>query len=117
MVTIESMGSRTAGDEYELICTVVVVEGLVVQPTVTWIYPTNDPMNQLNITVGTAQPNGVSTTLTLTFNPLRTSHMGRYTCQANVNIPVVSIIDVKGNETADVIVESKWLFSCIWYVG
>ena len=109
------MGSETAGEEYQLICTVVVVEGLVVQPTVTWIYPTNDPMNELNITVGSAQRNGVSTTLTLIFNPLRTSHRGRYTCQAGVGIPEVSI-DVMGNQTFDVIVESKSVYNC-WYIG
>ena len=106
VVTIESMGSRTAGEEYQLICTVEVVEGLVVQPTVAWLDPPNQPASQPNIAVGTAQWEGVSTTLALTFNPLRTSHMGQYTCQAIVNIQEV-FIDVMGMQTVDVVVASK----------
>ena len=112
VVTIESMGSGTAGEEYQLICTVEVVEGLVVQPTVAWLDPTNQPANQPNIAVGTAQRNGVSTTLlTLTFTPLRTSHMGQYTCQAIVNFTEV-FIDVMGMQTFDVVVASKYLLVC-----
>ena len=111
MVTIESMGSRTAGEDYELICTVEVVEGLVVQPTVAWLDPTNQTASQPNITVGTAQRNGVNTTLTLTFNLLRTSHMGQYTCQAIINIQEV-FIDVIGMQTFDVVVASKYLHVC-----
>ena len=100
------MGNETAGEEYQLICTVEVVEGLVVQPTVSWLDPTNQPASQPNITVGTAQRNGVNTTLTLTFTPLRTSHMGQYTCQAIVNIQEV-FIDVMGMQTFGVVVASK----------
>ena len=100
------MGSRTAGEEYQLICTVEVVEGLVVQPTVAWLDPPNQPASQPNIAVGTAQWHGVNTTLTLTFNPLRTSHMGQYTCQAIVNIQEV-FVDVMGMQTIDVVVASK----------
>ena len=107
MVTIESMGSETAGEEYQLICTVEVVEGLVVQPAVAWLDPTDQPASKPNITVGTAQRNGINTTLlALTFNPLRTSHMGQYTCQAIVNIQEV-FIDVMGMQTFDVVVASK----------
>ena len=106
MVTIESMGSETAGEEYQLICTVEVVEGLVVQPTVAWLDPTNQPASKQSIAEGTAQRDGVSTTLTLTFTPLRTSHMGQYTCQAIVNIQEV-VIDVMGTQTFDVVVASK----------
>ena len=111
MATIESMGAGTAGEEYQLICTVEVVEGLVVQPTVAWLDPTNQTASQSNITVGTAQRNGVNTILTLTFTPLRTSHMGQYTCQAIVNIQEVSI-DVMGMQTFDIIVASKYLLVC-----
>ena len=112
MVIIESMGSRTAGEEYQLICTVEVVEELVVQPTVAWLDPTDQPVSQPNITVGIAQRNGVNTTLlALTFNPLRTSHMGQYTCQAIVNVQEVST-DVMGMQTFDVVVASKYLHVC-----
>ena len=106
------MGSGTAGEEYQLICTAEVVEELVVQPTVSWLDPTNQPASQPNIAVVTAQRNGVSTTLlTLTFTPLRTSHMGRYTCRAIVNIQEVSI-DVTGMQTFNIIVASKYLLVC-----
>ena len=111
MVTIESMGSRTTGEEYHLICTVEVVEGLVVQPIVAWLDPTNQPVSQPNIAVGTAQRDGVNTTLTLTFTPLHTSHMGQYTCQAIVTIQEVSI-DVMDMQTFDVVVASKYLLVC-----
>ena len=115
MVSIEAETPGTtplAGDSYTLTCTVQVVEGLVVKPVVQWLDPfSNAIVNGSDFTVGNPVTNGTTTTLTLTFNPLHTSHGGRYTCQASVTVNVVSI-SVSNSTTFDVRLQSKLLVVC-----
>ena len=101
----ESMGSDIAGQEYQLVCSVEVVEGLIVAPDVMWLDRNNVPVNQQDITVGEPENIGNITTLTLTFNPLRTSHVEQYTCQANVIISEVAV-NVNNNDMFSVNVQS-----------
>ena len=101
----ESMGSNIAGQEYQLLCTVEVVEGLTFPPDVMWLDRNNVPINQQDIAVGEPENIGNISTLTLTFNPLRTSHAEQYTCQANVIISEVAI-NVNNNDMFSVNVQS-----------
>ena len=105
------MGSDTAGQVYQLLCTVEVVEGLTVAPDVMWLDRTNVPVNQQDITVGERENMGNITNLTLTFNPLRTSHAGPYTCRASVTIAEVSI-NVNNDDMFSVNVQSMLCFLC-----
>ena len=110
MVTIEAEtpGTPLAGDSYTLTCTVEVVEGLV--PVVQWLDPfSNTIVSGGDFTVGDPTIDGTTTTLTLTFNPLRTSHGGEYTCRATVTVEEVSISDVTGEDTFTVTLQSKLL--------
>ena len=89
-------GSSVAGDEYTLTCTVTeLIDGLTNMPTLEWLDSVNNPVSGGGITVGDMNSNDTSATLTLTFNPLRTSHGGEYTCRATlVSPPVVGgIVD------------------------
>ena len=101
-------GTPSAGESYTLTCTVEVVERLVVTPDVEWLDPDNNVVaTGGDITVGSPETSGTTTTLTLTFNPLLTSHGGEYTCRANITIEKISIIDLSNTDSIDVIVQSK----------
>ena len=84
-ITIISSGVPTSGETYNLTCT---VESNV-PPTVQWLYSSNGTAvtNGSVITVGTQRATGSTTTLTLSFSPLHTSHGGQYTCRSTTYTP------------------------------
>ena len=91
---------------YSLICTTVVVENLAVEPTVEWQFSNGSIVVAGNgISVGNPLTSDNTITLTLTFNPLRTSHGRNYTCSANVTAKSITLSS--NNTFADVIVQSK----------
>ena len=110
-VTITPSGSSTAGSPYNLTCTVMVVNGLVVVPQVMWL------KNGVNGDIGqsVSSSSGVvstnTTTLTLQFNPLYTSHGGQYSCIANVSLPIISIQNFNSTLVTNLLVQSKLVFS------
>ena len=105
MIDIHSSGASTAGQAHTLTCTATVVENLVVEPTLEWLDTDRNIVGGNSITVGPPITTGTNTTLTLTFDPLHTSHGGRYTCRASINIPAISIVN--SSEASDVVVQSK----------
>ena len=51
-----------------------------------WRDPSGDELlSGGSVTVGAPVTRGSTTTLTITFNPLHTSHGGEYTCQGTLN--------------------------------
>ena len=72
-----------------LTCTVTVVEYLIVCPQVEWIPPDGSVISSDgNPSVGGAPVvSGTLSTCNITFTSLHTSHAGRYTCWAYLNIP------------------------------
>ena len=103
---IRTAGISTAGRTYTLTCTAVVVENLVVEPTVAWRFFNRSTIVGGNgISAGSPMTSGNTTTLTLTFDRLRNSHAGQYACSANVTAK--SIILSSSERVADVIVQSK----------
>ena len=106
-VTITPSGSSTAGSPYNLTCTVMVVNGLLVVPQVMWF------KNGVNVAVGNSISfaSGVvsanTTTLTLQFNPLYTSNGSQYSCIANVSLPVISITSLYSTLVSSLAVQSK----------
>ena len=103
-VTIMDSGAPISGETYNLICTVEAN----VPPTVQWLYSSNSTvvMNDSGITVGTQRTTGSTTTLTLSFNLLHTSHGGLYTCQSMIDTPASTV-----NATADVTVQGEYIAS------
>ena len=104
MVAITTEGSPTAGEGYTLICTVTVVEDLFSLPDVTWLGP---PGMVESGVVGGPERSGSETNLTLTFDPLQTSHGEDYICNAGVTVAVADI-EIFTNATETVIVTSKF---------
>lgn len=62
----------------------------------------------------TVQLSSNGTTLELTFNPLRTSHGGVYSCDARFNISEADVAELTSNSTLNVTVQSEFMFhACI----
>ena len=91
-----SFGVPTAEETYNLTCTVEANVPLTVQ----WLYSSNgtEVTNDSGITVGTPRNTNSTTTLTLSFNPLHTSHGGQYTCRSTTDTPP-STVTVTTNVT------------------
>ena len=67
-------------------CTVSrMIQGLVNSPTVTWTTEGMPVSDRNDIIVST----GTSSTSTLVFDPLRTSHGGRYYCTGSLSSPAL----------------------------
>ena len=84
VTTITSSGATTAGENYMLVCSVIVT-GSTDQPSIIWLVagvevPSSDPTRTVLVTSGSTS--GYSNTLT--FHPLAASHAGTYTCRATV---------------------------------
>ena len=81
IITFSESGTGIAGDKFNVTCTVDVSRA----PDVQWIYPDGTIVtNSSGIVVGSSMRVGNITNLTLTFNPLLTSHRGQYTCHSVV---------------------------------
>ena len=82
-----------------LTCTATVVENLVMTPDLTWV-DTRGAM------AGSQDDVGITSTLTLTFNSLRTLQGGVYSCRAMIDIDSISL--ERSNESSQtIIVQSK----------
>ncbi len=86
-VTISSDSATShAGQELTLTCTATAVEGLLYPLKVEWLDSLREKITTSgDITVGSAETSGLTTTTTLRFNPLRLSHAGDITCRASIS--------------------------------
>ena len=88
-----------AGEMFVLTCSATVVENLVMTPDLTWV-DTRGAM------AGSQDDVGITSTLTLTFDSLRTLQGGVYSCRAVIDINSISL--ERSNESSQtIIVQSK----------
>jgi len=81
IIIFSESGTGIAGDTFSVTCTVDVSR----PPDVQWIYPNGTTVtNSSGIIVGSLMRVGNITNLTLTLNPLLTSHRGQYACHSEV---------------------------------
>lgn len=92
-----------AGENYTLICSVTVVDGLAddVILAVSWTDNSGEPVQPDSL-----QRDSVNTTLTLEFDPLHSSHGGRYTCNASITVPEISTVR-RNSEPHDITIQSN----------
>ena len=94
-ISISTTGVPTSGEEYNLTCSVNVSAGT---PSIQWEYRNGSNVTTGgDITVVSQETSGTTvTTLTLTFNPLQTSHGGEYICRSVVQETVerTAMVDV-----------------------
>lgn len=107
LVEISDSGGSRAGQILTLICSVTVVEGLVLPPHVEFVNASNGAVQHQTVQVGNSSTEGRVTTLTLQFSPLITSSGGEYTCRATIDIPQALIQNVSSESTIQVNVTSK----------
>ena len=98
--------SVEAGGQETITCTVTFDEYLVQRPTLTWQFPNGNSTVDTNM--GDQSGIQVTTSRTLTFNRIRTSQAGVYTCRATIDIQGIN----PWSQTADqtVSVQSKLSF-------
>ena len=100
-VVIPEVGERTAGEELQLTCTVTVVENLVTSPCIRWTGGSLEDGAECGTPVY-----DTTSTKTVTFRPLLTSHGARYTCEAVIDIPSIGL-DTTTTSSTSVTVLSK----------
>ena len=89
--SVSRSGTARAGSIYNLTCTVSkTVDGLINSPTATWTIGRvgETVVNGNGIDVST-MTNDTTSISTLTFDPLRTSHDGRYNCDGTLTSPAL----------------------------
>jgi len=79
--------SAVVGREFVMTCTVTVVRGLTVVPSVFWTGPDGNLTDKQSITVGPAETIGIVTNVSLTLHYLQSSEGGLYFCKATISIP------------------------------
>ena len=88
-VRIESAGESTTGVNQTLTCTVTLEQDLRAPLLIQWTAPNGNIVGNetlVDVTVSRSSNN-----LSLTFDPLHTSHGGQYSCMASVNVPEANI--------------------------
>ena len=113
-VTVTGNTRGRAGQQFSLTCIVTTMKYLIVQPTVQWS-GSSTSVGSSGVTESDNTLSGIVSAKTLTFNPLRTSHGGEYTCQAVVSISSINVTWT-GSEGRAVIVQSKCL-KLIYSIG
>ena len=96
IIVIDANGIPIVNDDFTLICTGTLEEtDLIFTINLSWKYDDSDILAE-NVTVST----NINESLLLTFDPVRTSHEGEYTCLATLNIDGVQE-ETEGNSTYD----------------
>ena len=78
------MTSSTAGEVYSLTCDVSLSQNLRQSPVIEWVGPGGNVIDNTTLRDVSLTSSSPSTTMTLFFNPLRTSLRGMYWCRATL---------------------------------
>ena len=97
--------SVEAGGQDTIICTALFDEYLVERPTLEWEFPQGS--STADTTMGDQLGVRGTTNRTLTFNRIRTSQAGVYTCRATIDIQGINSLSWTASQT--IRVESKLL--------
>ena len=88
-------GDVTAGRTLRVLCSLILQEGIIYNDTLTTQW-TRD---------GSPLPAGENSGALIFISRVNTSHAGRYTCTARLNIPEAGV-DISGTNTTSVVVQS-----------
>ena len=91
MIMIWSSGNSTAGEVYSLTCDVSLSQNLRQSPVIEWVGPDGNAIYNTKLRDVSLTSSSPSTTMTLLFNPLRTSHRGVYWCRATLSDTAANI--------------------------
>ena len=104
-VVIHSSCPSTAGETHSLTCDVALAQDFRESPVLEWVWPEGSIEDGTveGVTLSSSSP---STTMTLTFDPLRTSHGGVYWCRASVVDPEATL-SISANSSYTLTAQSK----------
>ena len=110
VVSVESIGTPTAGNILTLTCTVTLLQPLINMPSIRWEGPDGSEIwNGTDVTVSDPSfLNSSSVVVFVTYSPLHTSHGGQYRCFANVAISVAGVF-ISSSSALDVMVQSEFV--------
>ena len=109
-VVQHSSSSSTAGENMELNCSVPVVEHLVQYPNLDW---SGGSVGQPGVIVTDLAILDGNIWRNISFSPLKSSHGGKYACQAGLSIPTIGLEET-WTSSRDLSVQSESLSCAIW---
>ena len=96
-MNIVTTGITRAGEEYNITCTVEVIDRLIVTPTIIWIKDSvnislvSDDLNTISVPSVLSNISDTMYSLSLFFSSLNTSDAGQYTCQATITVNEINV--------------------------
>ena len=91
MTSILSIGPSVAGYNYTLTCTVTLIEGMLATPNIWWTNANGQLISSsVDIILHDPLTTGLTTNLTLYFDPIRTVDGGTYVCLTSVSSPALA---------------------------
>ena len=105
-IKIWSSGNSTAGEVYSLTCDVSLSQNLRQSPVIEWVGPDGNVIDNTTLRDVSLTSSSPFTTMTLLFNPLRTSHRGMYWCKATLSDMDASIM-IMNNSSATISVHRE----------
>ena len=106
MIKIWSSSSSTAGKIYSLTCNVSLSQNLRKSPVIAWVGPDGNVIDNATLRDVSLTSSSPSTTMTLLFHPLRTSHRGMYWCRATLTDMDANIM-IMNNSSATISVHRE----------
>ena len=106
LIITKASGYFTAGKVYSLTCEVSLNQTLRQSLVIEWVGPDGnviDDTTRRDVSLTSSSP---STTMTLLFYPLQTSHRGMYWCRATLT-DITANVRLMSNSSVVVIVNSK----------
>ena len=113
-------GIARPGEEYNITCTVEVIDRLIVTPTIVWIKDSinislvSDDLNTISVPSVLTNITDTIYSLSLFFSSLNTSDAGQYTCQATITVNETNIA-VTNNSVQDLFLQSKSKYAKFFY--
>ena len=97
IMNIMTTGIARPGEEYNITCTVEVIDRLIVTPTIIWIKEcvntslVSDDLNTISVPSVLSNISDTMYSLSLFFSSLNTSDAGQYTCQAIITVNEINV--------------------------
>ena len=113
-------GIARPGEEYNITCTVEVIDRLIATPTIVWIKDSinislaSDDLNTISVPSVLSNISDTMYSLSLFFSSLNTSDAGQYTCQATITVNETNIT-VTNNSVQDLSLQSKSKYAKFFY--
>ena len=112
-MNIMTTGIARPGEEYNITCTVEVIDRLIVTPTIVWIKDSvntslvSDDLNTISVPSVLSIISDMMYSLSLFFSSLYTSEAGQYTCQATITLNDINVT-VSTTNSLDLPLQSKF---------